>query len=174
MVIRVSLYKIATTGYVDMPTIVIRMMLSPAGATEVMGWYDQDCDGSDHFPTMERECLYSSGSLAGSYECDINGPQKAHQPPCDCDFAFDMQLTYGSISTATSDCNSAADEALFYGVADYDGNGNGTLVYDSTASAWSLDREWNCSRGSQVDVVALIPASPTYCIQITAIKEKLQ
>ena len=58
----------------------------------------------------------------------------------DCDFAFDLTLTYDTNSVSSANCtNAAQDEQYTYGyIEDYDGAGNASLmIYDTTNEEWS-------------------------------------
>ena len=66
--------------------------------------------------------------------CSMGCDGTASSVTClDCDFAFDLTLTYDSNSVVSSNCTDAAQDAEYtYGyVTDYDGAGNAALmIYD--------------------------------------------
>ncbi len=120
--------------------------INPNAQELLLDGVDQDCDGVDRlYPYVGTEQLtYAEGATApNQYECILNWSVtgEASVNTClDCDFAFDVDLTYDTASTSSATCSSAAQNETFsYGyVSDYDGNGNpALLLFDSTNQEWS-------------------------------------
>ncbi len=118
----------------------------PSAQEVLLDGVDQDCDGADRlYPYLGSEQVtYVEGATTpNQYECVLNWSVtgEASTTTClDCEFAFDVDLTYDTTSISSANCSSVAqDEEFSYGyVSDYDGSGNpALLLFDSTNQEWS-------------------------------------